>query len=66
MEQAPESHISVAKRMRDEIPYSYVSDQYGNPGNPMAHYEGTAEEIIRQCGGKVDMLVAGTGTGGTM
>ena len=66
MEQAPESHISVAKRLRDEIPNSHILDQYGNPGNPMAHYEGTAEEIIRQCGGKVDMLVAGTGTGGTM
>jgi cystathionine beta-synthase len=63
---APESHISVAKRLRDEIPNSHILDQYGNPSNPLAHYEGTAEEIIRQCDGKVDMVVAGVGTGGTM
>ena len=63
---APESHISVAKRLQEEIPNSHILDQYGNPSNPLAHYEGTAEEIIRQCGGKVDMVVAGVGTGGTM
>jgi cystathionine beta-synthase len=34
--------------------------------NPLAHYDGTAEEILRQCDGKVDMLVAGAGTGGTI
>ena len=63
---APESHISVAKRLKEEIPNSHILDQYGNPSNPLAHYDGTAEEIIRQCGGKVDMVVAGVGTGGTM
>ena len=63
---APESHISVAKRLMEEMTDAYILDQYSNPGNPMAHYDGTAEEIIRQCGGKVDMLVAGAGTGGTM
>jgi cysteine synthase len=40
-------------------------DQYRNPGNPLAHYDTTAEEILAQCGGKVDMVVLGTGTGGT-
>lgn len=40
--------------------------QYSNPGNPLAHYDGTAEEILESCGGKVDMLVAGVGTGGTI
>ena len=37
-----------------------------NPGNPLAHYDTTAEEIIAQCGGSVDMVVMGAGTGGTV
>ena len=63
---APESHISVARRLHEEIPNSHILDQYSNESNPLAHYDGTAEEIIRQTGGKIDMLVAGAGTGGTM
>lgn len=63
---APESHIGVAKRLNEELPRSHILDQYKNPSNPLAHYEGTAEEIIRQCNGQIDMLVAGAGTGGTM
>ena len=42
-----------------------ASLQYRNPGNPLAHYDCTAEEIIYQCDGKVDMVVMGAGTGGT-
>ena len=46
---------------------NYVASfQYRNPGNPLAHYDTTAEEIIEQCGGKVDMVVLGAGTGGTI
>jgi len=63
---SPESHISVARRLNAEIPNSHILDQYANLSNPLAHYEGTAEEIWKQCGGKVDMLVAGAGTGGTI
>lgn len=63
---APDSHISVAKRLNSEIPNSHILDQYSNPSNPNAHYYGTAEEIIQQCEGKLDMLVAGAGTGGTI
>eukprot|EP00039_Didymoeca_costata_P029407 m.24550 g.24550 ORF g.24550 m.24550 type:complete len:542 (+) comp7618_c0_seq1:144-1769(+) len=63
---SPESHIGVALRLRKEIPHAIILDQYGNPGNPLAHYDGTAEEILEQCDGKVDMLVAGAGTGGTI
>ncbi|XP_072885604.1 cystathionine beta-synthase-like isoform X1 [Hemitrygon akajei] len=62
----PDSHIQVAWRLKKEIPNSYVFDQYQNPGNPLAHYDTTAEEILEQCGGQVDALVAGCGTGGTI
>ena len=56
----------MARRLRDEIPGAWIPDQYTNKSNPLAHYEGTAEEIIAQCGGKVDMVVLGAGTGGTI
>jgi len=63
---SPESHISVAERLNREIPNSHILDQYTNPHNPLAHYEGTAVELIEQAGGPVDMVVMGTGTGGTL
>jgi len=63
---APDSHISLAKRLNESIPDSHILDQYSNPSNPMAHYEGTAEELLEQCDGKIDMLVVGAGTGGTL
>ena len=63
---APESHIGVARRLNKEIPNSVILDQYSNPYNPIAHYDTTAEEILQQCDGKVDMLVSAAGTGGTI
>ncbi|CAK9303891.1 unnamed protein product [Gordionus sp. m RMFG-2023] len=63
---SPESHIGVAKRLCKEIPNAIILDQYNNPSNPLAHYEGTAQEIIEQCEGKLDMIVIGAGTGGTI
>ncbi|KAG5188511.1 tryptophan synthase beta subunit-like PLP-dependent enzyme [Tribonema minus] len=63
---SPESHIGVARRLNEEIPNSHILDQYTNPSNPLAHYDTTAEEILAQCGGKVDMVVVGVGTGGTL
>ncbi|KAI8990300.1 cystathionine-beta Synthase [Pilobolus umbonatus] len=63
---APDSHMSVAQRLRDEIPNAVILDQYNNPYNPIAHYDTTAEELLEQCDGKIDMLVAGAGTGGTI
>ncbi|KTW28226.1 cystathionine beta-synthase [Pneumocystis jirovecii RU7] len=63
---SPESHIGVANRLRDEIPGSVILDQYKNPNNPNAHELYTASEILEQTGGKIDMLVAGVGTGGTI
>lgn len=64
---SPESHIGVAKRLEKEIPHAVILDQYSNPMNPQAHAEGTAAEIISQVKGKkIDMFVAGAGTGGTI
>jgi cystathionine beta-synthase len=63
---SPESHIGVAKRLQKEIPNSHILDQYNNPSNPLAHYDTTAEEIWEACEGKVDMVIATAGTGGTI
>lgn len=63
---SPDSHIGVAKRLLQEIPNSHILDQYANPSNPLAHYDGTAEELLQQCDGKIDVLVASAGTGGTI
>ncbi len=62
----PESHISLAKRLQKKIPNSHILDQYANPNNPNAHYNGTAQEIIADFGKELDMVVAGVGTGGTI
>lgn len=63
---SPESHISVAARMQKELPNAHILDQYTNPSNPQAHYEGTGQEILDDLGGQVDMVVIGAGTGGTI
>jgi cystathionine beta-synthase len=63
---SPESHIGVAKRLNKEIPNSHILDQYSNPANPLAHYDGTAEEILYQCNSELDMIVLTAGTGGTI
>lgn len=62
---APDSHISLAKKLHAEIPNSHILDQYANAANPRAHYESTATEIIRDLA-DVDMVVMGVGTGGTI
>ncbi|XP_030059652.1 cystathionine beta-synthase isoform X2 [Microcaecilia unicolor] len=63
---SPESHVGVAWRLKNEIPNSHILDQYRSASNPLAHYDSTAEEILQQCDGKLDMVVAGAGTGGTI
>uniref|UniRef100_A0A8P4G211 Cystathionine beta-synthase n=1 Tax=Dicentrarchus labrax TaxID=13489 RepID=A0A8P4G211_DICLA len=63
---SPDSHVGMAWRLKNEIPNSHILDQYRNASNPLAHYDTTAEEILEQCDGKLDMLVAGAGTGGTL
>ncbi|AHE65711.1 pyridoxal-phosphate dependent enzyme [Legionella oakridgensis] len=62
----PDSHISLAKQLQQEIPNSHILDQYSNPDNPNAHYIGTAQEIIDDFGDDLHMVVAGVGTGGTI
>jgi cystathionine beta-synthase len=63
---APESHIGVAKRLEKELPNAHILDQYANPDNPAALYEGTAEEILEDLKNKIDMVVIAAGTGGTL
>lgn len=63
---APESHISVAKKLKEEIPNSHILDQYANPDNPNIHYEETAQEILDDMGTNLDMCVMSVGTGGTI
>lgn len=63
---SPESHIGVARRLKEVIPNSHILDQYGNPSNPLAHEEGTGREILEQTGGKLDAVVMTAGTGGTI
>jgi cystathionine beta-synthase len=62
----PDSNFCVAERLLKEIPNSVMLDQYTNRSNVMAHYEETAEEIWEQCDAKLDYLVIGVGTGGTI
>jgi len=63
---SPESYYRVADRLAEEIPGAYQPNQYFNPENPRTHYESTGPEIWRQTGGRVDVFVAGVGTGGTI
>lgn len=62
----PESHISLAKRLQQEIPNSHILDQYSNPDNPAAHAKFTGHEILNDMGTDLAMVVIGVGTGGTI
>lgn len=63
---SPESHIGVALRLQKELPNAHILDQYANPANPSAHFDGTGKEILDDLDGQVDMLVVSAGTGGTI
>ena len=58
--------IDEAERIAASLPSAYIPSQFTNPANPMAHYLTTAPEILRDTEGKVDIFIAGIGTGGTL
>jgi len=62
----PRSYYSVARKLVEVTPNSFYANQYNNPDNPEIHYMSTGPEIWEQTGGKVDAVVAGVGTGGTI
>lgn len=58
--------VDKAMELREEIPDSFVPMQFNNPANPQIHEKTTAEEIWHDTDGKVDIVIAGVGTGGTI
>jgi cysteine synthase A len=58
--------VDAARAMADQIGDAFIPDQFSNPANPEIHRRTTAEEIWADTGGRVDVLVAGVGTGGTI
>jgi cysteine synthase A len=58
--------IKKAQEILSDTPQAYMPNQFANPANPEIHRRTTAEEIWRDTGGRVDILVSGVGTGGTI
>ena len=64
--ESPDSYNNITPRLAQELEHCYFPDQHSNRENNEAHYLSTGPEIWRQMGGRVDYLVAGIGTGGTI
>jgi len=62
----PRSYYKTAERIVAETPDSFYANQYHNPANPKAHYLSTGPELYEQMDGKIDVFIAGAGTGGTL
>jgi cystathionine beta-synthase len=62
----PEYYRDIAERLAREIPNSFFVNQFGNEANPQAHEETTAPEIWEQMGHRLDAVICGVGTGGTL
>jgi cystathionine beta-synthase len=62
----PEYYQDLAERLASEIPGAFYINQFGNPANPLAHEKGTGPEIWEQMEHKVDAVVCGVGSGGTL
>jgi len=62
----PQYYQDMAERLARETPGAYFINQFGNPDNPRAHEEGTGPEILAQMDGKLDAIVFGCGSSGTM
>lgn len=58
--------IAKAKELAEETPNAFIAGQFVNPANPAAHYAATGPEIYADTDGKVDVFIAGVGTGGTV
>ncbi len=63
---SPDHYVNLARRIAAETPNSILTNQYGNPANPEAHYRTTGPEIWEATEGKVTHFIAGMGTGGTI
>ena len=62
----PEYYQDLARKILLETPGAFLANQFSNPANPLAHKSTTAPEIWEQMGGKIDAMVAGVGSGGTI
>jgi cystathionine beta-synthase len=62
----PEYYQDIAERLAGEIPNSFFINQFANPANPLAHETATGPEIWAQCEHKIDAIVCGVGSGGTL